>query len=250
MKQLVKNVLQQAGISVMRNTRFNRLEGVYTEIDSFYEFALGPCSDNRRSQWGQDVFALIANGWKRDGYFVEFGATDGDFLSNTYLLEKSYGWSGILAEPAKSWHNDLRANRSAQIETDCVWSRTGEVLTFDAYDDGEFSTISGFGESEMTNRGRSGRKQSYDVNSISLVDLLKKYDAPRVIDYISIDTEGSELDIIKEFDFSQYKFNAVTVEHNYSDQRERIKEVFEANGYRRAFQHISKIEDWYLPQNS
>ena len=42
-----------------------------------------------KSQLGQEIFALIENDFKRDGYFIEFGATDGLELSNTHLLEKN-----------------------------------------------------------------------------------------------------------------------------------------------------------------
>jgi hypothetical protein len=53
-----------------------------------------------QSQYKQDIFVLTQLGFKRNGYFAEFGATNGLELSNSYLLERQFGWSGILAEPA------------------------------------------------------------------------------------------------------------------------------------------------------
>ena len=84
----------------------------------------------RKSQLGQEIFALIQNDFKRDGYFVEFGATNGVELSNTHLLEKEFGWTGILAEPGLVWHKELHENRVCNIETQCVWSKSGETLSF------------------------------------------------------------------------------------------------------------------------
>ena len=63
---------------------------------------------NSQSQLGQDVLAFSQVGKDKKGFFVEFGATDGKTLSNSYLLEKSFGWSGILCEPGKAWHSDLK----------------------------------------------------------------------------------------------------------------------------------------------
>lgn len=58
--------------------------------------------------------------FKQNGFFVEFGATNGIDLSNTYLLETEFGWNGILAEPDKYWHTSLIANRTAIIDIRCV----------------------------------------------------------------------------------------------------------------------------------
>ena len=59
----------------------------------------------------QDLWVLYELKEKRNGYFVEFGACDGMSLSNTLLLEKTFGWQGALAEPARAWHAALYANR-------------------------------------------------------------------------------------------------------------------------------------------
>tara|TARA_B100000780_G_C20781390_1_gene310300 strand:+ start:75 stop:314 length:240 start_codon:yes stop_codon:yes gene_type:complete len=70
--------------------------------------------------------------------------------------------------------------------------------------------------------------------------LLIKYNAPRLIDYLSIDTEDSEFEILKNFDFNNYKFRVITCEHNFNKNREKIYKLLTANGYRR------KFEDWYV----
>ena len=59
----------------------------------------------------QDVWALYENKFKRNGFYVEFGATDGLISSNSYLLAKEYNWKGIVAEPNPIWHDKLSQNR-------------------------------------------------------------------------------------------------------------------------------------------
>jgi 3-dehydroquinate dehydratase len=76
--------------------------------------------------------------------------------------------------------------------------------------------------------------------------MLKKFEAPKLIDYLSIDTEGSEYKILQAFDFDQYKFKVITCEHNFSKNREKIFNLLIENGYSRKFEHISKYEDWYV----
>lgn len=56
----------------------------------------------------------------RDGFFLEFGATNAQDLSNSYILEKEFSWKGILAEPAISWQDDFKKNRGCFIEDMCV----------------------------------------------------------------------------------------------------------------------------------
>ncbi len=202
-----------------------------------------------KSQLGQDLFVLHQTKYKRAGYFVEFGATNGLVLSNTHLLEKEFGWSGILAEPARVWHKDLHSNRSAHIETKCVWSTSGQKMSFNETFSPEISTISQFNESDMHSESRRKGKK-YQVETISLSELLEKYGAPAIMDYLSIDTEGSELDILKSFNFEKFKFRVITVEHNYTESRQAIFELLSANGYERVFEKVSQFDDWYVLPDS
>ena len=188
---------------------------------------------------------LIATNFKKNGFFVEFGATNGVDLSNTYLLEKEFGWNGILAEPSDGWHTALFENRNCFIEPNCVWNSTGEKLEFDVTEFAELSTISQFSDGDIHASSRKFSKKII-VDTISLGDLLKKYDAPKKIDYLSVDTEGSEFEILSAFDFNEYQFNCITVEHNHTPQREKLYKLLTSNGYRRVLEHISRFDDWYV----
>ena len=108
---------------------------------------IGHCLANASdtySQNYQDVFALYATDYMKNGYFVDFGATDGKTINNTYLLEKRYGWKGIVAEPNSYWHNDLIKNRFGHISFDCVYSETGKEIEFIASDTPDISGIKEF----------------------------------------------------------------------------------------------------------
>ena len=203
-----------------------------------------------KSQIAQDLFVLSQCGFKKNGFFIEFGATDGVELSNSYLLEKNFDWRGILAEPAKAWHEALfrqRGGDKVSIETDCVWTETGKELLFNETEDRELSAIDSIGADDVHRAARDKGKK-YVVNSISLLDLCKKHNAPSVIDYLSIDTEGSELLILQAFDFAQYRFNIITCEHNYTPARDDIYNLLLSKGYKRVLEKISQWDDWYIWQ--
>lgn len=198
-----------------------------------------------RSQLRQDLFVLSQLDFKRGGFFVEFGATNGVDLSNTHLLEKQFGWSGVLAEPARSWHASLKKNRSAKIETSCVWRQSGCVLKFNEAALGELSTIDSFSAADFHEKERKAGR-TYDVETISLNDLLERHGAPRTVDYLSIDTEGSELEILRSFDFSRHSFTVITCEHNYTPAREEIHSLLTRQGYVRKYVELSEFDDWYV----
>jgi FkbM family methyltransferase len=200
---------------------------------------------NFRSQLGQDVLALSVTGPERKGFFVEFGATNGIDLSNTHLLETGFGWTGILSEPARRWHKTLDKNRMSSIDKRCVYSSSGERLEFLETKVPELSTLSTFGSLDEHASARSTGK-SYSVETVSLMDLLAFHDAPARIDFLSIDTEGSEFEILNAFDFSKYSFGLICVEHNFTQNRTKIYELLAGHGYRRVHENLSDFDDWYI----
>ena len=95
------------------------------------------------------------------------------------------------------------------------------------------------------------KKEIITVKTVSLEDLLKEHKAPKKIDYLSIDTEGSEYTILKNFNFKLYEISIITIEHNYiDDQRNNIKSLLEKNNFVRVFEKISRMDDWYINENN
>src|SRR5687767_12961971 len=106
-------------------------EGLDRDVLRFF----ARCLENvgqAKAQRFQDIYVAHRLGSPRDGFFVEFGATNGVDLSNTHYLENVLGWNGILAEPLPSWHAALHASRSAKIDHRCVWWASGKKLEFAA----------------------------------------------------------------------------------------------------------------------
>lgn len=193
------------------------------------------------AQLRQDLFALTQNNFKHNGFFVEFGSVDGLYLSNTLLLEQRYGWRGILAEPCRSSHPQLLLNRpNLAIDSRCVWVTSGETINFNENID---SALSG-----IVDRGIQGveNNQQYPVSTVSLADLLLEHNAPVNIDFLSIDTEGTEWEIIRKFDFSTYEIRVVCIEHNYGPNRQLVFEKMINAGYRRKYKFLSRFDDWYI----
>jgi FkbM family methyltransferase len=249
-KSHLLRMVRHLGLGVTSRRRLEELIATERDVEELFGLIETSVVGRRRnSQLGQDLFVLLTTGFKRNGYFVEFGATNGVDLSNTFLLETHYGWQGILAEPAPVWHDALLSNRKASIDFDCVWNRTGEHLRFAVTSEAELSTISSFSRSDQHSMARRNG-QYIMVNTVSLNDLLHRHDAPDHIDYLSIDTEGSEYDILSELDFDRYSFSVITCEHNYTDQRDKIYELLVSRGYSRTLQGISKFDDWYVRKGS
>ena len=88
-------------------------------------------------------------------------------------------------------------------------------------------------------------QDTYLVETVSLKDLLIEHSAPPHINYLSIDTEGSELNIIKKFDFNSHTFDFISIEHNYRPDRHEIHELISSRGYRRIHKKLSRCEFWY-----
>ena len=209
--------------------------------------------ENFQSQIYQDIFASFIIGDKYEKTFLEFGATDGFDISNSYTLENSFNWKGVLSEPSPQWHEALKKNRkNSKIITKCIWKESGKKLDFFMSDFGSLSTIKDFVESDKisipTNteiRLKSGKTIS--VETISLNDVIKEYFNSICPSYISIDTEGSEYEILKAFDLDNFRPKVFTIEHNHTENETKIDEHLITNGYVRIFRKLTTFDAWYIP---
>lgn len=192
----------------------------------------------------QDLLILILTNRKKKGFFVEFGACDGVEFSNTFLLESQYKWNGILSEPLDDWHQQLSKNRIAKIEKKALWSHSGEKLVIAKGKSKGLTSVKRLNKYELFNLW-----QRQKVDSISLNDLLLVHKAPKIIDFVSVDTEGTEYEILKEFNFKNWQVNFFCIEHNYSENRSKIRDLMFKQGYELILSEFSGIDDWFKFNN-
>jgi FkbM family methyltransferase len=194
------------------------------------------------SQFGQDQWVFDALGGLRRGFFLEIGAGDGLWISNTLMLERAYGWTGILVEPTSAF-SKLALNRpAATCVNACLAAEERDVTLFEISDLGQVgidsraegnSLLSTVREDVEANAGDTinstwGQfKQARTVRATTLAKVLDQYKAPRVIDYFSLDVEGYEYEILRNFPFDRYSFRCLGVER----PNQGLRRLLEDHGY-------------------
>lgn len=179
------------------------------------------------SQLEQDKWVNSVLGNKQNGFFVELGASNGVELSNTLFFERFLGWNGICIEPNPKFKDELSRNRKCNICYFCVSSTDDKEIDFSVcgHASGAVETAGPFTKSEDVIK----------VKTKTMESILKMYNAPNVIDYLSLDVEGHEYEILKTFPFDKYIINCITVEHNEPhtgpEMRYKIRDILVKNGY-------------------
>jgi FkbM family methyltransferase len=195
------------------------------------------------SQFEQDKHVIAKYAGKRDGYFVEVGAYDGVESSNTYVLEKNYNWKGICVECNPRFAQHIPHVRNCHVSTNAIYNVNDQTMEF--YDSQGYS-----GLVKNNQHPHIVNDPVIQVTTKTLTTLLDEFEAPSFIEYLSLDTEGSEYDILKAHDFEKYRFGYICVEHNHVEKnRVAIRELLEQKGYRFAREngdaHYGIIDDEY-----
>jgi FkbM family methyltransferase len=175
------------------------------------------------SQIGQDQYYIenISKG-KQNGIFLDIGANNGIFESNTAALEFDYGWKGICVEANPSLINDLKFNRPNSIIIEAAIWKENTVLEFETTDSNH-KGIEGHLLSRISNLERNERyfqkhfkesRTTFSVVANTITEIIKNnYSFPFTIDYCSIDTEGAELEALQGIDFNLIDIKFMTIEH-------------------------------------
>jgi FkbM family methyltransferase len=189
------------------------------------------------------VFAMC-NG-RRDGRFAEIGAFDGVLHSNSYVLESEHGWKGVCVEPNPALFARLRESRSAICLERAVYRESGQILSF--IPSQEIGTLAEFAGNDRyaDDRARAAATHGLiQVETISFAAIATMGDfAEFGFDYVSLDTEGSELDILRTIDLARHRIALFTIEHNFVEpRREEMRILLAEAGYDRL--NVG-FDDWY-----
>jgi len=165
-----------------------------------------------KSQYGQDAWVILEiMKFKRKGYFIDLAAADGVTNSNTYVLEKWFGWEGICIEPNPQYFEKLAKLRKCVIETTAI-SERHEKVSF-RIDNGQHGGIVSDDTKNKLSKFRGKPITIITLDAKPLSDILIKHNAPMVIDYLSLDIEGAEDRVIRSIDFSKYTIKCMTIEN-------------------------------------
>lgn len=191
------------------------------------------------SQSNQDKWVVEFLRFKKNGYFVELGAYDGIQTSNTYYMEKNLGWEGLCVEANPRVYQSLIKNRKSKNVNVALNDYVGECF---------------FLGDKITTHG-------IKVPCNLLSNVLIENNCPNNIDYLSIDIEGYEYIVLKDFDFDRWNIGMMTIEHNlYCDgdgRKNKIYNLLTKNGFERVVEDAPCLdknplyfnkpyEDWYV----
>jgi FkbM family methyltransferase len=188
-----------------------------------------------KSQYQQDRWvAEIVYPDKRAGVFLDVGAHDGIWLSNTYFLERERGWNGLLVEADDRCFEKLAGNRSADRVHVCLDEAEGFV---DFYVPQATDGLGGIAAEDTDSRAerleaRREKGQQFEIRRVparTLTSVLDERAFPTTIDYMSIDIEGAELRAFKGLDLGRYRFGALTIERPKGELRTMLAD----RGYRK-----------------
>jgi FkbM family methyltransferase len=160
----------------------------------------------------QDMVAYLYFQGKRTGFFIDIGANDGIIGSNSYVFEK-LGWQGICVEPQPDIFLELKRRRKCECLNVAIASQKGEISFFKSYGADALSG-SDLSEERKARARAYGKVETIQVQAIPFDELMKNHPEVRHIDFLTIDVEGHELDILKTIDFSRYSFGFLAVERN------------------------------------
>ncbi len=207
-----------------------------------------------RSQLGEDVLLFQLLDGQLDGVFVEVGAFDGFSLAVSYAFD-AMGWEGLLIEPVPPNFELCRRNRPFAHVVNAALSRPGAEGTAtmlhvkDEYGDqgGALSHLEAMTGREEVAGARKFGHVKYEVPVRTMDSVLEEAQGwlnGRRIDFVCIDVEGHESELIEGFNVGRWRPRVVVIEDNLRGKNPAVQRQMEAHGYKRVF--MLEIDVFYV----
>jgi FkbM family methyltransferase len=202
-----------------------------------------------KSQLGQDFFALAATTQPPSNFFVEIGGGDPIIASNTYLLQENFGWSGIIVEPNPELVKktiDIRCSDGKVSVYPFALSNRNGVENF--LPSGMLGTFERFIDGDFHSKQRNKLKKSQGLISVETKTPQTFIEECRIkqIDFLSLDTEGSEWEIISNWPFELIRPTAICIEVNNRTSASDILQFLENKNYINVLRKLSKYDLWFV----
>ena len=176
-----------------------------------------------------EIEKYVNHFFQEPGFFLEIGCWDGELISQTAWLEREKGWRGLCVDP---FPVNFR-RRKCQVIQKAISGHSGTrefvKVGKDRRYGGDVSYFSGFRDSVKAHWDLISQHCDYQiiqVPTITIAELYQEYQLPKYIEFLSVDTEGSELEIFESIDFSTWSFGLIVFEHNEDqDVKRRIGEL-------------------------
>jgi len=188
------------------------------------------------SQVGQDLWVSQEVFNEKKGlFFVEAGAYDGIGFSNTYLLESRYFWKGICIEANPKVFRKLQKNRACLLAHKLL---------------GPSGTIKNLYLQDMgSNVTKENGSEFVSMACSAFAEVLYECKAPKNIDYLSMDIEGSEDEVLGDFPFEKYLFRCATIERLSENGKKQLRShgyilIKEVEGLDSFFVHETHFKDY------
>lgn len=188
------------------------------------------------SQHGEDATLDRIFNYKENGVFVEVGCIDGRRFSNSLCFEER-GWTGLCIEAHPDYIDLLTQNRPNSIVSACAaGDNDADEITFYANRRGSLSTLDK-GQEERFRNDYAPYFSGFEEKSVPLrrLDSLFAEHHLEDIDFVSIDVEGTEVQVLKGIDFSRFRPAVFLIESDSPEQESELDEIMEAAGYHKGF---------------
>ena len=189
----------------------------------FSNYSLFQHDFNSSSQTRQDIFVVYAMNGMQGGSYIDIGANDGVTYSNSYMLEKQFGWSGLLVEPLKWLMPKVYEHRGANnnILNACVYNRTYLSAFIEVAPSPSHVEMTGFGEDMFSGVRDTWSHAKRDWVPVDLpTNPVPCFHAQTILDaynithvnYLSVDAEGADEAILRSIDWKRFSADIISFE--------------------------------------